>query len=163
MYGIHLFNDVVLAATSRRHVIPQRPSSRASLLDILSTSVEHSTAVHPVNPAPNPPCAAVDTAKASARLQSVIQGSDGQSQRLFVVHDTRPSSFDKLRIAAVKERKVFPHEWSRDHKTSADHGKIGFSNAEGGGNDDSAAHIGSVLHARDEVSTDHAEDTGSVA
>lgn len=123
-----LFNDVVQAVTSGQNVIPQRPASHASPLHVVT---EDCTAVNPVLPAPNPPCATVGTTDDSAHIRSVFESRPEHDKWLFVVDSERPCWFDPLRLIADYEREVSSQEWACDHKTSADYGKVGFGNAEG--------------------------------
>ena len=57
---------------------------------------------------------------------------------------------------------MFSQEGLYDHEASADHGKVGFDDSKGAGDDDGASQIISVKEAGDEVDAERTNDASPV-
>lgn len=156
-----LLNDVVPTISPQQTVVPQRPTSHAAHLHILSGSTNSSLRARPPL-IPDPSCTTIDPAQASPQVSSVLDVNVEHSQWLIVIRNIRRRLLDTLRPDPREERKVSSQERSHNHETSADYRKIGFDNAEGCRYDDDTCDVAGVEEARNVVASDCTDDTCSV-
>ena len=74
----------------------------------------------------------------------------------------RGSLIDALRAVSTEEGKVSLYEWTHDHETSADYGKVRLNNTKGDRNDHCVGHVVVVEMAGNKMDSHRTDDARSM-